>query len=111
MAGRPVTGKAEVMNTTEKITEAGGAAARPDDSGPALYRPNHDRMLAGVASGIARYLAVDVLLVRIALVALIIVGGIGLPLYLACWLLIPDEGASQSIAANFVQSLRAGGQL
>ncbi len=68
-------------------------------------------MLAGVASGIARYLAVDVLPVRIALVTLIIVGGVGLPLYLACWLLIPDEGASQSIAANFVQSLRAGGHL
>ena len=99
------------MNTTEKITEAGSAPTRPEDSRPALYRPNHDRMLAGVASGIARYLAVDLLLVRIALVALIIVGGIGLPLYLACWLLIPDEGATQSIAANFVQSLRAEGHL
>ncbi len=100
------------MNTTEASTEA---TPQPDfdlqQGRPALYRPNHDRMLAGVASGIARYLAVDVLPVRIALVTLIIVGGIGLPLYVACWLLMPAEGASQSIAANFVQSLRAGGQL
>jgi phage shock protein PspC (stress-responsive transcriptional regulator) len=100
------------MNTTEASTEA---TPQPDvdlqPRRPALYRPNHDRMLAGVASGIARYLAVDVLLVRIALVTLVIVGGIGLPLYVACWLLMPDEGASQSIAANFVQNLRAGGQL
>ena len=59
-----------------------------------LYRPNDDRMVAGVASGIARYLRVDVLLVRIALVTLIFVGGIGLPLYVACWLLIPEQGAS-----------------
>jgi phage shock protein PspC (stress-responsive transcriptional regulator) len=99
------------MNTTEKTMEAGDAPVRPEDPRPALYRPNHGRMLAGVASGIARYLAVDVLLVRIALVTLIIVGGIGLPLYLACWLLMPDEGEAQSIASNFVQSVRAGGHL
>jgi phage shock protein PspC (stress-responsive transcriptional regulator) len=103
------------MNTTEEMTEARSTTPQPDPGPqpdrPELYRPNHDRMLAGVASGIARYLAVDVLLVRIALVTLIIVGGVGLPLYAACWLLMPDEGASQSIAASFLQNLRAGGHL
>ena len=99
------------MTTTERTEEA-RTTTLPPDAGPytrqpVLYRPTHDRMLAGVASGIARYLRVDVLLVRIALVTLIFVGGIGLPLYVACWLLMPDEGASQSIANDFANSLRA----
>ena len=68
----------------------------------ALRRPVHDRMLAGVASGIARYLGVDAAIVRIVLVVLTFAGGAGLPLYLAGWLLIPEEGSDQSIASDFL---------
>ncbi len=64
-------------------------------------------MLAGVAAGIARYLGVDVTVVRIVLAVLAFVGGAGVPIYLAGWLLIPEEGAEQSIASGFVQSRRA----
>src|SRR5215472_2933069 len=42
---------------------------------PALFRPLHDRMLAGVAAGIANYLGVDVTVVRIVLAVLVFVGG------------------------------------
>ncbi|HTW19175.1 MAG TPA: PspC domain-containing protein [Mycobacteriales bacterium] len=66
-----------------------------------LQRPVMDRMLAGVAVGVADYLEVDVTLVRIALVALTFVGGAGIPLYVAGWLLIPEEGTDRSIAADF----------
>ena len=72
----------------------------------ALYRPLDDRMIGGVASGIARYLDVDVSVVRILLAVLVFVGGTGVPLYLAGWLLIPEEGASQSIASEFIGSLQ-----
>jgi phage shock protein C len=72
-----------------------------------LCRPAGDRMLAGVAAGIARYLRVDVTVVRIVLVVLAVVGGAGIPLYLAGWLLIPEEGSEQSIASQFIQSLQA----
>jgi phage shock protein PspC (stress-responsive transcriptional regulator) len=71
-----------------------------------LYRPVDDRMLAGVASGLARFLGVDVMLVRIALVVLCFVAGVGVPLYLASWLLIPEQGAEQSIAAEFLHSIQ-----
>lgn len=71
---------------------------------PPLYRPIHDRMLAGVASGMARYLGVDATIVRIVLAVLTVVGGVGVPLYLAGWLLIPEEGASQSLASELIQS-------
>jgi phage shock protein PspC (stress-responsive transcriptional regulator) len=69
-----------------------------------LQRPVHDRMLAGVAAGFARYLGADVTAVRIILAVLVFVGGAGVPIYLAGWLLIPEEGAEHSIASGFFQS-------
>ena len=74
---------------------------------PALYRPLGDRMLAGVAAGLAQYLDIDVTIVRIVLVVLAIAGGAGVPLYLAGWLLIPDEGAEQSIASELIASFQS----
>jgi phage shock protein PspC (stress-responsive transcriptional regulator) len=100
------------MNTTatnpHDINPAGtdspaGVGVRPQP----LCRPVNDRMLAGVASGFARYLDLDVTLVRIVLAVLAVVGGAGVPVYLAGWLLIPEEGAEQSIASAFIQSRRA----
>ena len=64
-------------------------------------------MLAGVAVGIARYLGVDATVVRIVLAVLTVVGGVGVPIYLAGWLLIPEEGREESIASDFIQSLQA----
>jgi phage shock protein PspC (stress-responsive transcriptional regulator) len=72
-----------------------------------LHRPADDRMVAGVAAGIARYLGTDVTLVRILFVVLVFIGGAGLPLYLAGWLLMPEEGSSQSIASEFIGPRRA----
>jgi phage shock protein PspC (stress-responsive transcriptional regulator) len=69
-----------------------------------LSRPVNDRMVAGVAAGLARYLGADVTIIRIVLVVLAFVGGAGVPIYLACWLLIPEEGSDQSIVSGFFQS-------
>jgi phage shock protein PspC (stress-responsive transcriptional regulator) len=65
-------------------------------------------MLAGVASGLARYAGIDVLIVRIAFAVLTVLGGAGVPLYLVCWLLIPAEGSGRSIAAGIAADLRGG---
>lgn len=56
-----------------------------------LTRSKSDRMVAGVAGGIAQYLSVDPVIVRIIFVALAIFGGGGIILYAACWLLMPEE--------------------
>lgn len=93
------------MNTTTDTQTA--TNAEPGNHAQPLCRPIEDRMLAGVAIGIARYLRVDVNLVRIAFAVLTVVGGAGLPIYLAGWLLIPEEGAEQSIAGQFIQSRQA----
>jgi phage shock protein PspC (stress-responsive transcriptional regulator) len=64
-------------------------------------------MLAGVAAGIAEHLDLDVTLVRIVLVVLAFVGGLAVPLYLAAWLLIPDEGADVSVAEDLIDQFRS----
>ena len=68
-----------------------------------LTRPVEDRMIAGVCAGFARYLNVDVTILRIVLAVLTVMGGAGVPLYIAAWLLIPEEGHELSIAAAFIQ--------
>jgi phage shock protein PspC (stress-responsive transcriptional regulator) len=84
-------------------------AARPAQPGQEqrLHRGGGPRMLAGVAVGLADYFDVDPTLVRIGFVALAFLGGLAVPLYLAGWLLIPDEGAEHSIAEELLERERA----
>jgi phage shock protein PspC (stress-responsive transcriptional regulator) len=77
------------MNTTRQENRQDGRLLRRSQDG---------RILGGVAAGLARYFSVDVAHVRIALVALSFLGGAGVPLYLAAWVLIPADGSSIAIA-------------
>ena len=45
-------------------------------------------------------------LVRIAFVALALLGGLAVPLYLAAWLLIPEEGADAALAEEMLNHVR-----
>ncbi len=56
-----------------------------------LYRCDHDRKLAGVASGIAEYFDIDVSIVRILWVVSIFFGGFGILLYIVMALVVPLE--------------------
>jgi phage shock protein PspC (stress-responsive transcriptional regulator) len=73
----------------------------PPQSQP-LRRPVEGRLLVGVAAGIARYLDVDVTLVRVVFAVLTLVGGAGVPLYLAGWLLMPEEGSDRPLASELL---------
>jgi phage shock protein C len=59
-------------------------------------------MVAGVAGGLADYLGVDPTLVRIGFVALALMGGVAVPLYLAGWLIIPDENGGPTLAEELL---------
>jgi phage shock protein PspC (stress-responsive transcriptional regulator) len=114
MVGPAAARQAEVMDTTrtppqeDQISQVSPSSVPGPQPRPrALTRRLDDRMLAGVASGIAGYVGVDALFVRIAFAVLTIVGGAGIPLYVACWLLIPDEGAARSIATDFASDVQA----
>jgi phage shock protein PspC (stress-responsive transcriptional regulator) len=67
-----------------------------------LHRGGPHRMLAGVAVGLADYFDIDPTLVRVGFVVLSFLGGLAVPLYLAGWLLIPEEGAEQSVAEELL---------
>ncbi len=99
------------MNTTTMNPEDHTTQSQPPfASGPEripLRRPFENRMLAGVAAGLAGYFGVDVTIVRIAFVVLTLVGGAGIPLYLAGLLLIPEQGSDQSIAGSLIESLQS----
>jgi phage shock protein PspC (stress-responsive transcriptional regulator) len=79
-------------------TQSPGAGPHPPMGG--LTRSRRDRMIGGVAGGVAERLDVDPLIVRGAFVILAVAGGSGLVLYLLGWLLLPDEGGSDSIAGR-----------
>jgi phage shock protein C len=57
-----------------------------------LRRSRSDRMLGGVCAGIARYLGVDPVAVRVgyAIVALVS-GGLAVLAYPVLWILMPEE--------------------
>jgi phage shock protein C len=88
------------MNTT--TANPGSTSTTDQPAARQLRRSANDRMLAGVAGGIARYLDADVTLVRIIIAALALLNGVGLALYIAAWLLLPEDGEDQSLAAAWI---------
>jgi phage shock protein C len=56
-----------------------------------LYRSRSDRKLAGVCGGLAQYFNLDATLIRVLFVVLAVLGGSGLVLYLAMWIIVPNE--------------------
>jgi phage shock protein PspC (stress-responsive transcriptional regulator) len=56
-----------------------------------LMRPRRDRMIAGVCSGIGRRFGISSNAVRIAFVASMLLPGPQILIYLAAWILMPEE--------------------
>ncbi len=54
-----------------------------------LYRSPDDKILGGVCGGLARYLGVSAVLIRILFVLLALANGLGVLTYLALWVLMP----------------------
>ncbi|MGE5682914.1 MAG: PspC domain-containing protein [Bacillota bacterium] len=55
-----------------------------------LYRSRKDKMIAGVAGGLAEYFNIDPVIVRVCFVAAAILsGGLGIPVYILLWIVVP----------------------
>lgn len=67
-------------------------------------RSPSDRVVSGLAAGIAEWLGMDPVIVRLGFLTLAFAGGVGLVAYVAGWIVVP-EGASRS-AARPVSSTR-----
>ncbi len=57
-----------------------------------LVRSKSDAAIGGVCAGLAKNLHADVVLIRLIFVALGLIQGVGVWIYLAMWLLLPAEG-------------------
>lgn len=99
-------------NETPQSPAPGSAPGSDAGSSPShrqdlrLHRRRGGRMLGGVAAGLADYFDVDPVLIRIGFVVLTFVGGLAVPLYLAGWVLIPDEDTDTSIAEEILSCER-----
>ena len=86
--------------TDDRTDSSGSTSTRTDggragDAGPrpsrTLTRSSTERMLAGVAGGIARYTDSPPALWRILFVVTAFAGGLGIVAYGAAWLLLPED--------------------
>lgn len=77
----------------------------PEMARPLLLDKRHKK-IAGVCAGFARYLGVDVVLMRVLWLGIALCTGVGFLAYLAAWIVIPvDNGfEAQPTAARLPQT-------
>jgi phage shock protein PspC (stress-responsive transcriptional regulator) len=56
-----------------------------------LYRSRKNRMIAGICGGLAEYMDVDPIIVRLITLMLVLSAGGGLIAYIVAWLVVPEE--------------------
>jgi len=56
-----------------------------------LYRSKTNKVIGGVAAGLANYFNIDVVLARVAFVLLSMFGGGGVLIYIVMWIAIPSQ--------------------
>ena len=62
-----------------------------------LYRSNTDKVIGGVSGGLADYLGIDVVIVRVLFVLLVLFGGSGVLVYIILWIAIPEQKKSYKV--------------
>jgi phage shock protein PspC (stress-responsive transcriptional regulator) len=60
-------------------------------NGKRLYRSRKERMVAGIAGGLAEYFDIDPTLVRIIFIVTLFLGGGGFLAYIIMWIAVPEE--------------------
>lgn len=89
--------------STESETTAAGV---PESEPVRLQRNRDDRYVAGVSGGLARYFGLNPAVYRIGFIVLAVIGGAGILLYAVAALVMPLEGADESIAEEFLRRHR-----
>jgi phage shock protein C len=56
-----------------------------------LYRSTTDKMLGGVAGGLAEYFDIDSTLVRVLFIVVVFLGGGGIIAYIILWIVVPQK--------------------
>ncbi|MEX2232681.1 MAG: PspC domain-containing protein [Cyclobacteriaceae bacterium] len=58
--------------------------------GKKMFRDPQTRVIGGVSGGVAAYLGIDIILVRVLFILLTFAGGLGLFLYIILWISVPE---------------------
>lgn len=84
---------------TEPAPDVGFDGQRLREAPLLMRRSRSDRYIAGVCGGFAAYVRIDPVVVRVVLAALSLTGA-GLVLYLAAWVLVPEEGSDRALVGG-----------
>lgn len=91
----------KVMGTVSQIGEeeseesaAPGEAKDGQKKARRLYRDKDNAILGGVCSGLAAYFAIDPVIVRLVFIALTLMNGAGILVYIVFWLVVPEAKTS-----------------
>ncbi|MCA9960775.1 MAG: PspC domain-containing protein [Anaerolineales bacterium] len=68
-----------------------------------LTRSETDNIIAGVCGGLSDYLGVDSVLIRLAFVVLLFASGIGFPIYLILWVIMPRADTVNQPNSEIIQ--------
>src|ERR1700730_7800711 len=85
-----------------RIVPMPGPGHDQDMNNKQLTRIPDGKMIAGVCSGAAKYLGVDVNLLRLILAVFTLFFGTGVLAYALGWLLIPEQGKETSILQDLI---------
>ena len=85
-------------DAASQINDASAAGKPLDEALRSAKGTSEDKILRYLAD----YFGIDPTLVRIGFLVLAVMGGLALPLYVAGWLLIPEEGAEFSLAEDLL---------
>jgi phage shock protein C len=76
---------------------------------PRLTRSTSEQMVAGVCGGLAEYFNIDPVIVRLIFVLVTLTSGLGLPVYLLLWIIMP-KGAAAAGPHSFEQGAKQFGE-
>jgi signal transduction histidine kinase len=91
------------MGSSEQVTDQLASSDAGHRAWARVTRAREGRVLGGVCAGLARAYGLDPVVLRILAVALVFAGGSGVLLYVLGWLLLPEEGADQSLGRAAVR--------
>lgn len=79
----------DVKETSKTRTKAVKSKTIISGNMKRLYRSGKDRILGGVCGGMGEYFGIDPVIIRLLFVALTLVWGVGIVMYIICWIVIP----------------------
>jgi len=121
--GRPEDFEAEAAETVSAASGVGGSATGQQQQSSSqqsqstgtgtsyntgatrrLVRNADDKIIAGVCSGLANYMRIDPVIMRILFVVLFFTGGSGFLVYLILWVAVPSQSVQSNITKRLYRS-------